>query len=155
MFIVPNDSLGSQVRQNLLQPLDDIAANYDMSVFSPLSVEGCRVDGKLYCIPESLKAVGLYYDKSKIATPPATTDALLAGVTDGSIKLGVNGRYHASASGAYGGKLWTTRACCRPGGVADAHAVPGSQDGRGQLVRRQQLREGRRRVQAGPEQRLR
>ena len=46
---------------------------------SEVSVEGSKVDGKLYMVPESLKAVAMYYDKSKIATPPATTDELLAG----------------------------------------------------------------------------
>ncbi len=42
-------------------------------------------------VPESLKAVAAVYDTAKIATPPATTDELLAGVTDGSIKAGFFG----------------------------------------------------------------
>jgi arabinogalactan oligomer/maltooligosaccharide transport system substrate-binding protein len=127
MFIVPNDSLGAQVRANLLQPLDELAGAYDMSVFYPLSVEGCTVDGKLYCIPESLKAVGLYYDKSKVATAPKTTDELLAGVTDGSIKLGVNqGAYHNFGYwGAFGGKLMddTGKCIADTTGVTDAHKL--------------------------------
>ena len=36
---------------------------------SQVSIDGSKVDGKLYMVPESLKAVAMYYDKSKIATP--------------------------------------------------------------------------------------
>ena len=54
--------------------------------FNQVSIDGCKVDGKFYMVPESLKAVAMYYDKSKVATAPATTDELLAGVKDGSVK---------------------------------------------------------------------
>jgi len=129
MFIVPNDSQGAQVRANSLQPLDDLVAStgIDLSVFSDLSVAGCTVDGKLYCIPESLKAVGFYYDKSKVATPPTTTDELLAAVKDGSVKLAVNqGAYHNFGYwSAFGGKLMddTGKCIADQGGVADAHKL--------------------------------
>jgi arabinogalactan oligomer / maltooligosaccharide transport system substrate-binding protein len=75
-------------------------------------------------VPESLKAVALWYDKTKLATPPATTDALLAGVKDGSITLGLNqGIYHMFGfSGAFGGKLMddTGKCVADQGGFADA-----------------------------------
>lgn len=125
MFIVPNDSLGAQVRQNLLQPLDDMVTADQLGQFAPLSVEGCRVDGQLYCIPESLKAVGFYYDKSKIPTPPTTTDELLAAVEDGSVVLGANqGAYHQFGYwAAFGGQLMddTGKCVADTTGVGDAH----------------------------------
>lgn len=126
MFIAPNDSLGAQVRQNLLLPLDDLAAG-KLGDFAQLAVDGCTVDGKLYCIPESLKAVGVFYNKSKIATPPATVDALLAGVRDGSIKAGFNqGAYHNFGFwAAFGGKLMddTGKCVADTTGVGDAYKL--------------------------------
>ena len=50
-------------RSTTIVPADQLAQ------FHELAVEGCKVDGKLYCVPESLKAVGLYYDKTAIPTP--------------------------------------------------------------------------------------
>ena len=120
MFIVPNDSLGAQVRSNLLQPLDELAAG-KLDVFSDLSVEGCTVDGKLYCIPESLKAVGLYYDNTVLSTPPATLDDFLKLQQDGTIKAGFNqGAYHGFGFwAAYGGQLMDDTGTC----VADTTGV--------------------------------
>lgn len=120
MFIVPNDSLGSQVRANLLQPLDDLAAG-KLGDFSDLSVQGCTVDGKLYCIPESLKAVGLYYDKSVVTTAPATIDEYLQLQKDGKVKAGFNqGAYHGFGFwAAYGGRLMDDTGKC----VADTTGV--------------------------------
>ena len=46
-------------------------------------------------VPESLKAVAMFYDTAKVATPPATTDELLAAVTDGTIKAGFLGGTNA------------------------------------------------------------
>jgi len=123
MFIVPNDSEGAQVRQELIQPLDDFGL--DMSVFSDLAVEGCTVDGVLYCIPESLKAVGMYYNSAEVSEPPATTDELLAGIEDGSIKAGFDqGVYHNFGWwGAFGGELMDENGVCTAAstGVGDAH----------------------------------
>lgn len=127
MFIVPNDSTGAQVRQNLLQPLGDLLTPDQLGQFAQLSLDGCTVDGQLYCVPESLKAVGLYYDKSKVATPPATTDELLQMQKDGEIMLGVSqGAYHNFGYwAAYGGKLMDETGTCVADttGVGDAHQL--------------------------------
>ena len=113
MFIAPNDSLGSQVRSNLLQPLDALAGD-KLGGFAPLAVDGCKVDGKLYCIPESLKAVGMYYDKTAVPNPPKTVDELLAGVKDGTLKVGFSqGSYHNFGFwAAFGGKLMDDTGKC-------------------------------------------
>ncbi len=77
-------------------------------------------------VPESLKAVALWYDKSALPTPPTTSDELLAGVKDGSIKIGINqGVYHQFGwTGAFGGQLLddTGKCIADQGGFADAFA---------------------------------
>ncbi|HEX2755247.1 MAG TPA: extracellular solute-binding protein [Candidatus Limnocylindrales bacterium] len=125
LFIAPNDSLGKEARAGLFL---DITTMLDgkLGNDSDVSVAGSKVDGKLYMVPESLKAVAMYYDKSKIATPPATTDALLAGVKDGSIKAGFDAHssYHSFGWWAgFGGKLMDDSGKCVADttGVADAY----------------------------------
>jgi arabinogalactan oligomer/maltooligosaccharide transport system substrate-binding protein len=124
LFIAPNDSLGKEARAGLFL---DVTSQLDgkLGNDSQVSVDGSKVDGKLYMVPESLKAVAAYYDKSKIATPPATTDALLAGVKDGSIKAGfLRGSHHAFGFwAAFGGKLMddTGKCVADTTGVGDAY----------------------------------
>jgi arabinogalactan oligomer/maltooligosaccharide transport system substrate-binding protein len=125
LFIAPNDSLGKEARAGLFL---DVTSMLDgkLGNDSDVSVEGSKVEGKLYMVPESLKAVAMYYDKSKIATPPATTDALLAGVKDGSIKAGFDAHssYHSFGWwAAFGGKLMddTGKCVADTTGTADAY----------------------------------
>ena len=87
LMIVPNDNLGQQTRDELIAPIDPSTP----SPTTPASgVDGSRVDGALMQVPESLKAVALYYNTAKVATPPATTDDLLTAVK-GGLKLGLLG----------------------------------------------------------------
>jgi arabinogalactan oligomer/maltooligosaccharide transport system substrate-binding protein len=120
LFIAPNDSLGKEARAGLFL---DVTSKLEgkLGNMSDVAVEGSKVDGKLYMVPESLKAVAAYYDKSKVATPPATTDALLAGIKDGSIKAGfLRGSYHAFGFwSGFGGKLMDDSGKC----VADTTGV--------------------------------
>ena len=125
LFIAPNDSLGKEARAGLFL---DVTSMLDgkLTNDSQVSIDGSKVEGKLYMVPESLKAVAMYYDKSKIATPPATTDALLAGVKDGSIKAGFDAHssYHSFGWwAAFGGKLMDDSGKCVADttGVADAY----------------------------------
>ena len=123
MFIAPNDSLGQDAREGSLMDLDALlAGNAALAGYHQVAIDGSKVDGKFYMVPESLKAVALWYDKSAIATPPATSDALLAGVKDGSIKLGINqGVYHQFGwSGAFGGELMDASGKC----TADTTGFP-------------------------------
>lgn len=128
LFIAPNDSLGFQAREGVIADLDAALAG-KLEGKTETAVNGSKVDGKLYMVPESLKAVGLFYDTATLATPPATTDALLAGVKDGTIKAGffggANGMYHNFGWwAAFGGKLMddTGKCVADQGGVADAFA---------------------------------
>jgi arabinogalactan oligomer / maltooligosaccharide transport system substrate-binding protein len=125
LFIAPNDSLGKEARAGLFL---DITSNLEGKLpnDSPVSIEGSKVDGKFYMVPESLKAVAMYYDKSKVATPPATTDDLLAAVKAGTIKAGFDAHssYHSFGWwAAFGGQLMDDKGKCVADttGVADAY----------------------------------
>lgn len=106
MFIAPNDSLGDDARNGLIADITELAAG-KLGDYTPLSVEGMSVEGKLYGIPESLKAVVLWYNKDMVATPPATTDelkALMEGGTEVSLSYGC---YHQFGFyNAFGGKIF-------------------------------------------------
>jgi arabinogalactan oligomer/maltooligosaccharide transport system substrate-binding protein len=124
LFIAPNDSLGKEARAGLFL---DITSKLDgkLTNDSDVSVAGSKVDDKLYMVPESLKAVAMYYDKSKIATAPTTTDELLQAVKDGKIKAGFDAHssYHSFGWwAAFGGKLMDDSGKCVADttGVADA-----------------------------------
>lgn len=126
MFIAPNDSLGFQAREGVIADLDALLAD-KLGDTVQVAVDGSKVDGKLYMVPESLKAVAAIYDSAKIATPPTTTDELLAGVTDGSIDAGFFGpgqAYHNFGWwAAFGGQLMdeTGKCIADTTGVADAY----------------------------------
>jgi arabinogalactan oligomer/maltooligosaccharide transport system substrate-binding protein len=106
MFIAPNDSLGDDARNGLIADITDLAAG-KLGDYTPLSIDGMTVDGKLYGIPESLKAVVFWYNKDMIQTPPANTDelkALMEGGTEVSISYGCY--HHFGFFGAFGGKVF-------------------------------------------------
>ena len=123
MFTVPNDNTGNQARGGLIAPLDDLLKG-KTDAFPAASFEGAAVDGKVYGVPGIIKAVALYYNKSTIPTPPATTAELLAMVKAGK-KIEINqNNYHNFGwlTGAFGGKLMDDTGKCTAdaGGFADA-----------------------------------
>jgi arabinogalactan oligomer/maltooligosaccharide transport system substrate-binding protein len=106
MFVAPNDSLGDQSRTSLIADITDLVSG-KLGEYAPLSVEGMTVGGKVYGIPESLKAVEFWYDKSKLPTPPATTDELKK-LMEGGTPIGISfGCYHYwGFYSAFGGKIF-------------------------------------------------
>jgi arabinogalactan oligomer/maltooligosaccharide transport system substrate-binding protein len=132
MFIAPNDSLGQDAREGSLLDLDSyLTGNPALEGYHQVAIDGSKVDvdgngAKFYMVPESLKAVALWYDKEALPNPPTTSDELLAGVKDGSIKIGINqGVYHQFGwTGAFGGALMDDTGKCTAdqGGFADAFA---------------------------------
>lgn len=123
LFIAPNDPFGDMVRGGFLTDLtgklDDVLANT-----SDVAIGGATVDGKLYMVPEGLKAVAMYYDAKRIPTPPATTAELLQLVKDGA-KVGmIDGAYFGwGFYNGFGGKIFDdTNKCAATAnsGVADA-----------------------------------
>jgi arabinogalactan oligomer / maltooligosaccharide transport system substrate-binding protein len=125
LFIAPNDSLGKEARAGLFL---DITTKLEGKLpnASKVSIDGSKVDGKFYMVPESLKAVAMYYDKSKVATPPATTVDLLTAIKGGTIKAGFDAHssYHSFGWwAAFGGQLMDDKGKCIADttGVADAY----------------------------------
>jgi arabinogalactan oligomer/maltooligosaccharide transport system substrate-binding protein len=100
LYIAPNDNLPTEARANLLV---DVSSLKDTLMAAPYSesqvaIDAATVDGKLYEIPESMKAVGFFYRTDMLATPPKTTDDWLTTVKGGT-KLGLV--YGANGGGAY------------------------------------------------------
>jgi len=106
MFIAPNDNLGGQVRTGTIADITDLAAG-KLGDYSELSQGGMMYDGKLYGLPESLKAVVFWYNKDMIATPPATTDELKALMEGGTpISITYNCYHEFGFFGSFGGKIF-------------------------------------------------
>jgi arabinogalactan oligomer / maltooligosaccharide transport system substrate-binding protein len=105
MFVAPNDDLGNWARGGLVAPLDDLLAG-KLGNVSQVAIDGMKVDGVLYGVPESAKAVALYYNKDLVPNPPTTTDELMQMVEDGTQLNLFLGAYHMFGfTGAFGGKL--------------------------------------------------
>lgn len=105
MFLAPNDDLGNLSREGVVAPIDALVEG-KLDAFSDVAVQGMTVDGQIYGIPESAKAVALYYNKSMVPTPPATQEELLALVEAGnSIALNQSAYHNFPFFTAYGGKL--------------------------------------------------
>jgi arabinogalactan oligomer / maltooligosaccharide transport system substrate-binding protein len=123
MFVAPNDNLGNEARGSLVAPLDDLLTAEDLAGVTETGVEGMKVDGVLYGVPESAKAVALYYNKSLVDTPATTTDELLEQVQGGTTMTNVISQYHMFGwSGAFGGELMDADGKCvaDQGGWVDA-----------------------------------
>ena len=123
LFIAPNDSFGGMVRGNFLVDLtgkiDDVLANT-----ADVAKNGSSYDGKVYMVPEGLKAVAMYYDAVKVTAPPTTTDELMAFVKGGG-KVGViTGAYFGwGFYNGFGGKIFDANNKCAAtanSGVGDA-----------------------------------
>jgi arabinogalactan oligomer/maltooligosaccharide transport system substrate-binding protein len=122
MYVMPNDNLGNWARGGVVLELDSYLSGRLGKVSGP-GVEGMKVDGKLYGVPESAKAVALYYNKDLVATPPATTEELLEMVTGGTRLIQNQNAYHLFGwFPAFGGQLMDADGKCvaDTGGFADA-----------------------------------
>jgi arabinogalactan oligomer/maltooligosaccharide transport system substrate-binding protein len=123
LLIAPNDSLGTEVRGNFLVDLtgriDDV-----LSQSSEISVAGSTIDGKVYEVPESVKAVAMYYDGAKVSDPPTTTDELME-YQNGGGKVGIiaDGYFGWGWYNAFGADIFDADGKCAATantGVADA-----------------------------------
>lgn len=106
MFIAPNDSLGDDARAGLIADITSLADG-KLEGVNQLGIDGMTLDGKLYGIPESLKAVALWYNKELLPTPPATTDELKALMESGQYVAFSFGCYHHYGFfEAFGGQIF-------------------------------------------------
>ncbi len=131
LYIAPNDSIGSQARAGLLKDLTSMSGTLTADPYniSQTAITADTVDGKLYGIPESMKAVALFYRTDMLPTPPKTTADWLtaAKTTPLGLVYGANGGgayYQWGLYGAFGGKILdnTTGKCAATAttGVADS-----------------------------------
>ncbi len=128
MYIAPNDSLPTEARNGLLADVSDLAATLKAAPYnsSDVSMNAAMVDGKLYEIPESMKAVELFYNNSVLTTAPATTDDWKANASKLGWVYGANGGGSYYAWGIYqtfGGKILNDDGTCAATantGVADS-----------------------------------
>jgi arabinogalactan oligomer/maltooligosaccharide transport system substrate-binding protein len=105
LFVAPNDWLGPEARSGVLRNLDPWLQGQLGSV-SQSAIDGMQVGGHLYGVPESAKAVALYYNKSVITTPPTTTAELLSQVQNGKRLMVIQNAYHSFGLWeAFGGHL--------------------------------------------------
>lgn len=105
LFVAPNDWLGPEARSGVLRNLDPWLQG-QLSGVSQSAIDGMRVNGHLYGVPESAKAVALYYNKSVITSPPTTTAGLLAQVQAGKRLTVIQHAYHLFGFWeAFGGHL--------------------------------------------------
>jgi arabinogalactan oligomer / maltooligosaccharide transport system substrate-binding protein len=127
MYIAPNDSLPSQARDGLLVDVSDLSATLKAAPYntSDVAINASTVDGKMYEIPESMKAVELFYDKSVLTTPPVTTDDWKANASKLGWVYGANGGgayYLWGLFSSFGGKILADDGKCAAtanSGVAD------------------------------------
>lgn len=106
MFIAPNDNLGNQVRTGTIRDITELAEG-KLGDYSDLSKGGMMYDGKLYGVPESLKAVVFWYNKDMISAPPATTDELKALMEGGTpIAISYGCYHHWGFFGSFGAQIF-------------------------------------------------
>jgi arabinogalactan oligomer/maltooligosaccharide transport system substrate-binding protein len=106
MFIAPNDSLGDDARASLIADITDLAAG-KLGDYSQLGIDGMSLDGKLYGIPETVKAVLFWYNKELLPTPPADTDELKALMEGGTyVSFSYGCYHHYGYFNAFGGDIF-------------------------------------------------
>jgi arabinogalactan oligomer/maltooligosaccharide transport system substrate-binding protein len=128
LYIAPNDSLPTEARNGLLVDVSDMAATLKAAPYntSDVAMNAATVDGKLYEIPESMKAVELFYDNSVLTTAPASTDDWKANASKLGWVYGANGGgayYLWGLFSSFGGKILADDGTCAATantGVADA-----------------------------------
>ena len=127
MYIAPNDSLPNEARQDLLVDVSDLADTLKAAPYntSDVAIAASTVDGKMFEIPESMKAVELFYDKSVLTTAPATIDDWKTNASKLGWVYGANGGgayYQWGLYASFGGKILADDGKCAATattGVAD------------------------------------
>ncbi len=121
ILVGPKDWIGVLAQANLILPVDDIASD-TLATLNPAAVQANQYQGRVWAIPESTEAVGIYYNKDLVPTPPTDTDAMLQ--TAATSGLAINSLfYHFSGFiFAFGGQLFDAdqRVILDQGGTADA-----------------------------------
>jgi len=128
LYIAPNDSLPTEARNGLLVDVSDLVATLKAAPYntSDVAITAATVDGKLYEIPESMKAVELFSDNTILTTAPVTTADWMANASKLGWVYGANGGgayYQWGLFSSFGGKILADDGKCAATattGVADA-----------------------------------
>lgn len=128
ILIAPNDMLYWEWQAGYALDVRD-AVLPERSAMRHEALVGSMVDGNLAQVPESLKAVALYYDRTALPHPPTTTDAMMAaleaGTRIGIVGWGADPYYAYGFFGSFGGRIMDRAGTCvadRSPGVANALA---------------------------------
>jgi arabinogalactan oligomer / maltooligosaccharide transport system substrate-binding protein len=129
LMVAPNDYLYFEKQFTPISDLTSIV-RAQLGTLQPEAVRGSTVDRRYVQLPESLKAIALYYDRVAMPTPPTTTGqlmaALQAGTRIGMLGLGGGESYFVyGLYGAFGGRILNGDGRCiadQTPGVAQALA---------------------------------
>lgn len=122
LIIVPNDNLGDFARNNITLDITDLASG-KLNNYSQISLNGMSYNGRLYGIPEALKAVVFWYNKDMLSIPPVTTTDLQTLMENGTpIAVSYGCYHHFGFFGSYGGSIFDANwnFIADQGGVAEA-----------------------------------
>ncbi len=122
MFTAPNDNLGREARAGLIRDITNVMKG-KLDGVAPFAIDGLTMDGRLYGVPMLPKALALYYNKSTIPKPPATTDELMALVKSGkNLVLNAGVYYNFGWFRAFGNVPWNAKGeCVNTLAIADAY----------------------------------
>ncbi|MEA2609629.1 MAG: arabinogalactan oligomer / maltooligosaccharide transport system substrate-binding protein [Chloroflexota bacterium] len=127
LYIAPNDSLPKEARAGLLKDVSSLVDTLKAAPYntSDVAINAATVDGKLYEIPESMKAVELFYNTSLLTSPPVSADDWKTNASKLGWVYGANGGgayYLWGLFSSFGGKIMDDSGKCvaDQGGVADA-----------------------------------
>ncbi len=130
LYIAPNDSLPKEARAGLLADESALIPTLQAAPYnsSQVSIDASTVDGKLYEIPESMKAVELFYNNTMLTSAPVTTADWMTNAKQLGWVYGANGGgayYQWGIFNSFGGTIMdpTTGKCVadQGGGVAAAY----------------------------------
>ncbi len=127
MYIAPNDNLPTEARASLLLDVSSLSDTLKAAPYNTtdVAINAATVDGKLFEIPESMKAVELFFNNTVLTSAPATTDDWKANAKNLGWVYGANGGgayYLWGLYSSFGGKIMDDSGKCAAttAGVADA-----------------------------------
>ncbi len=75
MYGLPHDNLGTFHKAGLLAEVPSGLIN--PSDYEQVSIDAVSFDGKMYAVPVSMEAIGLFYNKALVPEPPKTWDEFI------------------------------------------------------------------------------
>ncbi|MFZ5477011.1 MAG: extracellular solute-binding protein [Myxococcota bacterium] len=73
LFLFAHERIGDWSKTGLVLPVEG-----DVALWQPVTTEALTLDGRLWGLPLASKCLALVYNRALLASPPATTDALVS-----------------------------------------------------------------------------